>query len=176
MKQEIFTQVSAEPLSLAVAAVGVLVFALGAFGAIRPASLTALVERLWSSPRGAGLVLIFRASLGILLIAAASGTLYPKTLFVIGALTLAKAMILPLLGRTRQQNLIKWWCLQPARYIRDWSLIACVFGVFFTCAAMSAHDASSVATANSERFMAAQGECRDARSTILYLLLSKANR
>lgn len=176
MKQEIFTQVSTTPLSLAVAAAGVLVFVLGVFGAFRPASLTALVERLCLSPRGAGLVLVFRASLGILLIAAASGTLYPKTLIVIGALTLAKAMIIPLLGRTRQQNLIKWWCLQPARYIRDWSLIACVFGVFFTCAAMSDHDASSVATTNSERFMVAQGECRNARSTILYLLLSKTNR
>ncbi len=176
MKQEIFIQVNTAPLGLAVAAAGVLVFALGVFGAFRPASLTALVERLCSSPRGAGLVLVFRASLGILLIAAASGTLYPKTLFVIGALTLAKAMIIPLLGRTRQQNLIKWWCLQPARYIRDWSLLACVFGMFFTCTAMSAHDATSVAAPDSERFMAAQGECRDARSAILYLLLSKTNR
>jgi hypothetical protein len=177
MKQEFIAQALTSPLNFAVALVGVFVFAFGLFGALRPPSLTAFVGRIWASPPGAGLILVVRAALGFLLIAAASGTLFPKTLFVLGVLALVKALSIPLLGRTRQQKILKWWCLQPARYIRDWSLLACAFGLFLTYAATSArNDVINNVIAKSERFLAAKGECTDARSAILYLLLSGASR
>jgi hypothetical protein len=159
-------------LSLAVAAIGVIACVLGLFGVVRPGSLTTCVKRLWSSPMGIGTTLALRISVGLILIAAASETRFPKILIAIGVLSLIKALFIPLLGRARQQNLFDWWCLQPTHYIRDWSLIACAFGIFLIYAAISDRDSNTVTTARTERFLTSNAECRDSRSAILYLLLS----
>ncbi len=147
MRPDIIAQAVHAPLNLAVAAVGIPVFSLGALGTFRPSSLIALVEHTWSSLQGIGLILVIRASVGVLLIAAASVTLYPKIIFVLGVLALVKAISIPLLGHTRRQTLLKWWCKQPARYLRGWSLLASAFGLFLTYAAVSARDVTHTTTA-----------------------------
>ncbi len=169
---------SIPPLNLAVAAAGMLIFTVGVHGVMQPSSLTALVGHIWSSTTGAGITLIMRISLGVLLIAAASGTRFPKTLFVFGVLSLIKAASIPLLGRARQQDLARWWCQHPERYIRDWSLLVCVFGAFLIYAALSVHGASTVGTAKSAQFLSSSGEHHDVRSAILIVpaLMSKSFR
>ena len=166
------------PLNLAVAAAGMLVFMLGLHGVMQPSSLTALVGHIWSSTTGIGIALIMRISFGVLLISAASGTRFPKTLIVFGVLSLIKAASIPLLGRARQQNLARWWCLHPARYIRDWSLLVCAFGTFLIYAALSVHGAGTVDAAKSAHYLSSNGEHLDVRSAILVMLahMSKSFR
>ncbi len=166
------------PLNLAVAAAGMLVFALGLHGVMQPSSLTALVGHIWSSTTGIGITLIIRISFGLLLIAAAPGTRFPNTLIVFGVLSLIKAASIPLLGRARQQNLARWWCHHPARYIRDWSLLVCAFGTFLIYAALSVHGSSTAGAAKSAHYLSSNEEHHDVRSAILVVpaLMSKSFR
>jgi multisubunit Na+/H+ antiporter MnhG subunit len=165
MKQEIMAPAFLSPLNLAVAVAGVLIFALGVLGVVRPSSLTALVGRIWSSAPGAGLALVIRASLGFLLIAAASDTRFPKTIYALGVLSFIKAVTLLLLGRARQQNLMQWWCHHSARYIRNCSLLACGFGTFLIYAAVPARSSSTIASAILKRVQTSHEDHRDADYT-----------
>lgn len=166
------------PLNLAVAAVGVFIFAVGLLGVVRPSSFTALIQRVWASPPGFGLVIVMRAAFGFLLIAAASGTRFPKVSLALGALSLIKAASIPLLGRVRQQNLIKWWCHHPARYIRHWSLLACAFGAFLIYTTLSVGNPETFAMPKSQRLQSVHGGHRDAGCTLVYVsaLLLRSSR
>jgi hypothetical protein len=117
-------------MTLAVAAFGVFVLALGALGVARPTALIGLVERPWRSRAGLVLAVAFRAALGVLLIAAASSTRFPWLIGSLGVLSLAAAVSAPFLGYERLRRFVEWWMARPAGFVRAWSLAACVFGAF----------------------------------------------
>jgi hypothetical protein len=122
-------------MGIAIVAIGLLVFALGVLGLVRPASLIGLVERPWRSRATIYLAMAFRAGLGVLLIAAAPATRFPEAIGVLGALSLLSAASIPLLGYERLRRFVAWWAARPAGFVRAWALVACAFGGFLAYAA-----------------------------------------
>jgi hypothetical protein len=120
----------------AVAALGLLVFALGALGVARPRGLLQLVERPWRSRAGLYLAVAFRAVLGVALIAAASSTRYPWAIGAIGVLALVAAVAIPLLGYERCRRFVEWWLARSGGFVRATALAACAFGAFLVYAAL----------------------------------------
>jgi hypothetical protein len=123
-------------MRIAIAAVGLLVLALGAVGVSRPAALVGLVERPWRSRAGLYLAVAFRAALGVLLIAAASSTRFPWVIGGLGVLSLVAAVSLPFLGYERLRRFVEWWVARPGGFVRGWSIVACAFGAFLIYAAL----------------------------------------
>lgn len=117
-------------MTVAVAAVGLFVLVLGVLGLVRPATLIGLVERPWKSQTGLYLAIVFRSLLGVLLIAAASGTRFPWVLGALGVLSLISAVLIPLIGYERLSRFVEWWATRPAGFVRAWALVACAFGAF----------------------------------------------
>jgi hypothetical protein len=123
-------------MTLAIAVLGLLVLALGALGVARPRSLMTLVERPWRSRAGLYVAVAFRAVVGVLLLAAASGTRFPWIVGAIGVLSVAAAVTLPVLGYERLRKQVDWWMARPDGFVRGWSVAACLFGAFLVLAAV----------------------------------------
>jgi hypothetical protein len=123
-------------MRLSIAALGLLVFILGALGVSRPSTLIGLVERPWRSPAGLYLAVALRAALGVLLLAAASSTRFPWAVGALGVLSLTAAVSLPFLGYERLRSFVEWWVARPGGFVRAWSLVACAFGAFLIYAAL----------------------------------------
>jgi len=122
-------------LTAAIAAFGLLVLALGAIGAARPATLLGWVQRAWRSRAGLSLAAGFRAALGVLLLAAASETRFPRLIGGLGVLSLLAAVSIPFLGYERLRKLVEWWLTRSEGFVRGWSLVTCAFGAFLVYAA-----------------------------------------
>jgi hypothetical protein len=123
-------------MSAAVAAFGWLVAGLGVLGVVRPAALMGLVERPWRSPAGLYLAFAIRAALGVLLVAAASSTRFPRIIGALGLVSLAAAALIPALGHARMRRFVEWWAARPAGLLRALSAGACAFGAFLVYAAL----------------------------------------
>jgi protein-S-isoprenylcysteine O-methyltransferase Ste14 len=121
-------------MTVAVAGLGLLVFALGALGLARPATLMGLVERPWQSRAGMVLAVAIRVVFGVVLLAAASSTRFPWWIGGLGALSLIAAGAIPVLGYARLRRFVDWWAEQPAEVIRAASALACCFGAFLILA------------------------------------------
>lgn len=122
-------------MTMAVATVGLLIFALGVFGLVRPAGLITFVERPWRTRAGLYLAVCLRLALGVLLIAAAASTRYPWMIGALGVLSVAAALLIPVLGYDRIHAFIDWWVDRSPAFIRAWAVAACAFGAFLTYAA-----------------------------------------
>lgn len=123
-------------MRVAVVMLGLFVLALGVLGVARPATLIGFVERPWRSRAGLYAAVLFRAALGVLLLAAASSTRFPWAIGALGVLSLAAAVSLPLLGYERLRKFVDWWMARPQGFVRGWSLTACAFGAFLVWAAL----------------------------------------
>jgi hypothetical protein len=123
-------------MTVAIASLGLLVLVLGVLGVARPAALIGLVERPWRSHAGLYIAVVFRAALGVLLIAGASSTRFPWVIGGLGVLSLVAAVTIPLLGYERLRKFVEWWVARPGSFVRGWSLVACVFGAFLIYAAL----------------------------------------
>jgi hypothetical protein len=117
-------------MTFAIAAVGILIAALGLLGLIRPSSLIDVLGRTWRSRTGLYVAIAFRAGLGALLIAAADLTRFPRVMTVLGVLSLATAVSLPVLGYERLNRFVQWWSARSPGFIRGWSAVACASGLF----------------------------------------------
>jgi hypothetical protein len=117
-------------MSIAVAAVGLIIFMLGVLGVARPRTLIGLVDRPWRSRGGLYLAVAIRIALGVLLLAAASSTRFPWTVGALGIVSLAAAVSIPLLGYERLRKFVEWWLVRGDGFVRAWSLVACLFGAF----------------------------------------------
>lgn len=122
-------------MRVALAAVGLLILALGMLGVVRPAALMGLIERPWRSRVGLYLAVAFRAVLGVFLVAAASSSRFPWLIGGLGVLALLAAIAFPLLGYARMRRFVDWWMARPAGFVRGWALAACAFGALLVYAA-----------------------------------------
>lgn len=122
-------------MTVAVAGLGLLIFAAGALGLARPTALMALVERPWRTRAGLVLAVVVRVVVGVVLLTAASSTRFPWWIGGLGALSLVAGALLPLLGYQQLRRFIDWWQAQPDGFVRAWSLVACGFGAFLVYAA-----------------------------------------
>ncbi len=123
-------------MSIIVAAFGVFVLGLGLLGMIRPMGLMAVVDRPWRTPAGLYMAMVFRLALGVIFLAGASGTRFPRIIGGIGILSVLSAFAIPFIGYPRARRFIDWWLNQTPGFIRAWSGVACAFGAFLICAAV----------------------------------------
>jgi hypothetical protein len=113
---------------IAIALMGVFILAFGIFGMLWPRALIWRIERWWRSPVALQIAIGFRMGLGLLLITLAADTHYPRTIGVIGAISLAAAIGLGFIGYSRLRRVIEWWIDRPDAWIRAACLPACLFG------------------------------------------------
>ena len=123
-------------MNIAIAAFGLFVFAMGMLGLLQPAGLMSVVERPWRTPLGLYMAVMFRLALGILLLAGAAYTRFPRTVGGLGVLSLLAAVAIPFIGYARLRRFVEWWLDRSPGFIRAWSAVACVFGVFLLYAAV----------------------------------------
>ena len=115
--------------------IGLLIVAVGAVGIVAP-SLLLVVAR---HPVTAGelyLIAVVRIGVGSLLLAVAAASRWPKTLRVLGALTLVAGIVTPFLGVPRVQAMTDWIALQGPGFLRLAAVVALAIGalVAYTCA------------------------------------------
>lgn len=123
-------------MNLFIVLLGILLGLLGAIGLFSPDSLIRVVTRFWMHPRGLFLAMVLRLIFGIIMITAAPQTRAPLTIEIIGVLSIAGAVALPLIGFQRMQRLIGWWTSRSASTLRCWALIALFFGLFLIYACL----------------------------------------
>ena len=99
-------------------------------GVVVPNRLIALVTG--SMNRGSGLYVGIgsRVVLGVALIVAAPPARFPTLFAVLGWISIAAAIALPLVGRTRLGALLGWLERMPTTLVRLWLVFGVVFGAF----------------------------------------------
>lgn len=117
-----------------VALLGLVVVGVGLLGLVRPASLIGLASSLWQSRSGLYTAVGLRVVLGIALLETAASSAFPSTLRVLGVLSLAAAVAIPVMGLERLRRFVDWWVARPVGFIRVWAFVATVFGGFLVYA------------------------------------------
>jgi hypothetical protein len=123
-------------MSILVALFGIAIFALGAFGVIRPTGLTRFVASAWANPGGLPAVVGLRLVFGVLLLLVAGSSRFPTALQILGAIAIASAALVLLLGTERLQKFVDWWVDRPDGIIRARALAAEIFGAFLVYAVL----------------------------------------
>lgn len=122
-------------MSTPVLAVGLLLAALGAGGAVFPVALVSLVSRLtgkwWVLPAGAAI----RVGLGGTLVLAAEGSRHPTVVAGLGLFLIAAGVLILVLGRQRIERWIAWWTTLPGWVVRLSAGATLAFGLVLIWAA-----------------------------------------
>jgi hypothetical protein len=107
---------------------GLAIAALGAVGVLAPSALLAIVTQMQGTA-GLWIAVVLRLVLGAALYLAAPRSRAPRVFRVLGALTIAAGLMLPVLGVTRFVALLGWWTAQGAGVTRLWAGAAVAFGL-----------------------------------------------
>jgi len=121
---------------LLIAAAGAAICGACVFGLCCPKTLVDRVKRLFDQRSGMGFAIGARLVLGVLLLLAASASRFPLTFEVLGWLTLAGAVAVPVIGRKRISKLLEWIGDKPAIAMRLWLLFGFAFGGFLVFGAV----------------------------------------
>ncbi|MEX0715288.1 MAG: hypothetical protein WD066_01810 [Planctomycetaceae bacterium] len=117
-------------MTIAIVLIGVFIAAVGLLGALFPLGLIRFAEIVWRAPRILFVGAAIRLAIGALLIVAAEQSRFPWTFRVLGAITIAAGLALPVVGFHRLRRFIDWWARRPYWMIRGWALLAVAFGAF----------------------------------------------
>ncbi len=123
-------------LDEAVILFGVAITSLGVLGSVHPMKLIGLVSGPWQSRAGIYLAVGLRLVFGLVLIGASSESRFPAAFQILGAVSLAAAAAIPVLGRRRLPRFVDWWTARPMGFIRAWGLGAAGFGAFLIYGAL----------------------------------------
>jgi hypothetical protein len=104
---------------------GLLISTVSLLGVLFPMWLVGGVKQAWQKKGAMFLAVIVRIALGSTLIAAAPQTGFPAVVRIIGVLGLIAAVVLPIVGWQRIDDLMAWFQGRPPVLIRVW----CTFGV-----------------------------------------------
>ncbi len=105
---------------------GVLICALGGAGMVSP-GLVRIVAKM-KSRAGLNAASILRLGMGTVMLIAAGGSKAPLYLRILGWVTIAVGLALPLLGQRRYEALLYWWIERPEGYQRSEAAVAVLFG------------------------------------------------
>ena len=109
---------------------GLAVVLLSVWGVIYPERLMKLVTSVLDNKWGIYFGVIVRLVLGAALIIAAPISLFPLVFRVLGWVTIAAALALPVMGRENIRRIIAWFEQLPASLTRLWLLFGMAFGGF----------------------------------------------
>jgi hypothetical protein len=118
------------------AAFGILIGSMSAWGIMRPRNLIEIVIDVWRKPWGMAFAIGVRLILGMACLLAAESTMFPMFYRVLGYLALASALALPALGRDRVDRLISYFQDRSDNAIRGWLAIGLALGAFLIIGAI----------------------------------------
>jgi hypothetical protein len=107
-------------MALIVSLLSILTLGIGVLGLISPPGMRSFVSR-FRSKTGFLTAIVLRLVLGVALWRVAPDSRAPAVLLVLGAVSMASALALPLLGRPRFQAILSWWSRQSPLFVRVWS-------------------------------------------------------
>jgi hypothetical protein len=107
---------------------GITIVVLAAWGVYAPARLINLVTRAMDQNWGIYVGVLTRLLLGVALIIAAPGSLFPLLFQVLGWVAIVAAVALALMGRTMIRRLVAWFEQFSAAIVRLWLLFGIAFG------------------------------------------------
>jgi hypothetical protein len=114
---------------LIVSVVSIFIIGIGLLGLVAPARMVFFVSR-WQSKTGLWAAFIVRLAFGISLWVVAPASRAPVILQVLAVVSVVSAFVLPLVGVSRFKSIVSWWSRQSPGFIRVWSAVAVVLGVF----------------------------------------------
>jgi len=112
-----------------------LIIAVGAVGIVAPSALLWVAQHVVTTVE-LYLIAVVRVAVGVLLLAVASASRAPRTLRVLGAITVIAGIVTPFLGVARVQVIVDWVSRQGSGFLRVVALVALAIGalVAYTCA------------------------------------------
>jgi hypothetical protein len=116
-------------MTVLVVVVSIFAVGMGAFGLVSPPGMAAFALR-WRSRAGLWTASIGRLVIGVALWIVAPTSRTPVVLQVLAVLSMLSALVLPLLGVSRFESILSWWSRQSPGFIRSWSALAVVLGIF----------------------------------------------
>ncbi len=116
-------------MALTVAGFGVVIVVLGAFGLAWPGRLQGWITG-WNPGVRYAIAVGLRVMLGAALLASAGASRFPAAMRALGAVALAAAVVLALMGPSRLESLVQWWAKRSFTVIRVWCALALGFGAF----------------------------------------------
>lgn len=102
---------------------------IGLYGVVSPRSLLPFVS-LWRSRQGLWTAATIRIAFGLALWLVAPHAHAPLALKILGSVTIAAGIALPLLGLARFEAVLDWWSAQPISVQRAWLGTAAALGLF----------------------------------------------
>ena len=120
------SQIAAQILLVFLAVVSLLCL----YGILLPKQLIDWINNFWKVKPALLISVLLRLILGFLLIFAAPVSQYPGVFKIFGYLTLAAAILLLFIGRTKIGLLLVWVKTWPHLWVRAWLLLGLAFFVF----------------------------------------------
>jgi hypothetical protein len=114
---------------LIVSMVSIFVVGMGVLGLTSPAKMVSFVSR-WQSKTGLWVAFIVRLGFGISLWLVAPASRAPVVLQVLAVVSVVSALVLPLIGVSRFKSMLSWWSSRSPGFVRVWSAVAVILGVF----------------------------------------------
>ena len=111
-----------------IAVFGVLLVLVSAVGILAPGMLLRTVDRVMDRRAGMVVAVAVRVVLGVALLLAASASRWPRVFQVLGWLTLAAAVVIPLLGRDRVSSVVDWMRGVHPILVQVWLVFGVLFG------------------------------------------------
>lgn len=109
--------------------IGLVVTAVGVVGIVVPDALI-VFGRHAATPVGLYLVAVVRVGIGLVLVRAARAARTPTALRVLGGIIFISGLITPFFGADRARAVLDWWSAHGSAFLRLWSVVAVVLGLF----------------------------------------------
>jgi hypothetical protein len=122
--------------------VGSIMAALGILGIVAPTLLLS-VAAFALTEVGLYVAAALRVAFGLVLIAAAAASRFPRTLRILGALIVIAGIITPFFGVERARAMVDWWSAHGPTFMRGWAALAVIFGLFIIYAVGPRRDVAS---------------------------------
>ncbi len=115
--------------------IGLLIVAVGAVGILAPSALLWIAQHVVTTLELYAIAVV-RVAIGLLLLAVAPTSRAPRTLRVLGAITVVAGIVTPFLGVARVQAIADWVSQQGSGLLRLTALVALAIGSFvaYACA------------------------------------------
>lgn len=115
-------------MTIIVAAVGALIALVSLAALFMPGKMQRLMA-VWNTTSMLITATVIRIVLGVLFLAAASGCAHPTVIRVIGIISLAAALSLPVIGPERFRRFTGWWLDKPSWTVSISAVAGTAFGL-----------------------------------------------
>jgi len=119
----------ANPMTILIAIMGVLIAFIGALGILSPGKFRGLLQQ-WPSRARFWSAVVIRLIFGALFIWLADELRYPLAMKILGGISIIAAVAVLLMGRESLDRLVNWWLGRGDGLLRLGASLAMLFGVF----------------------------------------------